>query len=140
MYTLGQAAKATGKSKTSIYNALKKGIISASKNKNGAYQIDASELARVFPIVNTVTFTPSVQLNETEHSEVTGVHAEIIQLREKVQSLTKAQEKSDETIHDLRSRLDSETEERRKLTMLLTDQRATSQTASNKGFLRRLFG
>jgi hypothetical protein len=49
-YTLGEAAKATGKSKSVIYKALKKGQISyESKDING-YQIDASELFRVFPV------------------------------------------------------------------------------------------
>ena len=47
-YTLGQAAKATGKTKTTISNAIKKGRISAEKNDLGHYQIEVSELHRVF--------------------------------------------------------------------------------------------
>jgi hypothetical protein len=37
MYTLGQAAKATGKAKSSISAAIKDGTISATKNQNGSY-------------------------------------------------------------------------------------------------------
>lgn len=48
-YTLGQAAKATGKSKSTISKALKNGIISGEKGPNGAFKIDPSELHRVFP-------------------------------------------------------------------------------------------
>lgn len=48
-YTLGQAAKATGKSKSTISKALKNGVISAEKGANGAFKIDPSELHRVFP-------------------------------------------------------------------------------------------
>ena len=39
-YTLGQAAKATGKSKSTIQASIKKGRISASQNDFGQYQID----------------------------------------------------------------------------------------------------
>jgi predicted site-specific integrase-resolvase len=52
-YTLGTAAKATGKSKTTIQRAIAKGTISAHKESNGRYSIDPSELHRVFPIVST---------------------------------------------------------------------------------------
>src|SRR4051794_4410780 len=50
-YTLGQAAKATGLSKMTIQRALKNGRLSGHKDDTGAYQIDASELHRVFPPV-----------------------------------------------------------------------------------------
>ena len=48
-YTLGQAAKATGITKTTIAEAIKKGRISATKNDLGRYQIDPAELHRVWP-------------------------------------------------------------------------------------------
>lgn len=48
LYTLGQAAHATGKAKGTIKNAIDKGRISASRDDNGNYQIDASELHRVY--------------------------------------------------------------------------------------------
>jgi excisionase family DNA binding protein len=48
-YTLGQAAKATGLSKPTISEAIKKGRISASKNESGAFEIDPAELHRVYP-------------------------------------------------------------------------------------------
>jgi len=50
-YTLGQAAKATGLSKMTIQRALKSGRLSGHKDDTGSYQIDASELHRVFPPV-----------------------------------------------------------------------------------------
>ncbi len=49
-YTLGQAAKATGKNKATIAHAIKKGRLSATKNDLGEYQIDPVELSRVYPI------------------------------------------------------------------------------------------
>ncbi|WP_217896914.1 hypothetical protein, partial [Paracoccus sediminis] len=49
-YTLGEAAKATRKSKATISKAIKSGKISAIKDDTGAFQIDPSELHRVYPI------------------------------------------------------------------------------------------
>lgn len=51
-YTLGQAAVVTGKAKGTISNAIKNGRISAEKNEDGSYSIDASELSRRFPLIN----------------------------------------------------------------------------------------
>jgi hypothetical protein len=50
VYTLGEAAKATGKSKATISKAIKSGRISAKKGDTGAFAIDPSELHRVYPL------------------------------------------------------------------------------------------
>ena len=50
VYTLGEAAKATGKSKATISKAIKSGRISALKDETGTFRIDPSELQRVYPI------------------------------------------------------------------------------------------
>jgi len=62
-YTLGMAAKATGKSKTTIQRAISKGIISGNKERNGRYSIDPSELHRVFPMVPTDTASKPSQID-----------------------------------------------------------------------------
>lgn len=64
-YTLGQAAKATGKSKTTIQRAVAKGLISGEKGQNGEYRIDPAELHRVFPLKNSGTVTENTIWNET---------------------------------------------------------------------------
>jgi hypothetical protein len=51
MYTLGTAAKAAGVSKSTIHRAIKRGTISARSKDEGGYEIDPSELHRVFPPV-----------------------------------------------------------------------------------------
>lgn len=48
--SLSQAAKATGKSKSTINRAIKSGKLSATRHDDGSYTIDASELSRVFQI------------------------------------------------------------------------------------------
>ena len=52
-YTLGDAARATGKSKPTIAKAIKRGQISAIKADDGSYQIDPAELHRVYPMASS---------------------------------------------------------------------------------------
>ena len=128
-YTIGEAAKATGKTKSTISKAIKSGRISAIKSEGGKYNIDPAELHRVYPPVS-VNGLPRV---ESERRETPN---NLIDLKVEVRLLNEQLAKQDETVKDLRRRLDMETEERQKvsaqLTGLLTDQRA--------GFWRRLFG
>ena len=62
VYTLGQAANATGKSKSTILKAIKNGRISAKKDDLGNWSIDPAELSRVFE----VTVLSNTKSNETE--------------------------------------------------------------------------
>jgi hypothetical protein len=47
--SLGQAARLTGLGKTTLARAIKSGRLSAGRNQDGGYEIDAAELARVYP-------------------------------------------------------------------------------------------
>lgn len=47
--TLIQAAIETGKNRSTIFRAIKKGTISAEKTNNDGYLIDPAELFRVYP-------------------------------------------------------------------------------------------
>lgn len=49
MFTMGQAAKEVGTSKTSIHRAIKSGKLSASRNDDGTFAIDPAELFRAYP-------------------------------------------------------------------------------------------
>jgi len=48
--SLSQAAKLTGKSKSTINRAIKTGKLSATRHEDGTYSIDPSELARAFDV------------------------------------------------------------------------------------------
>src|SRR5215469_16874352 len=50
MFSLAQAARATGKSRPTIARAIKNGRLSASRADDGSYEIDPAELSRVFPL------------------------------------------------------------------------------------------
>lgn len=97
-YTLGEAAKAVGKSKGTISKAIKTGRISATKLDNGSYSIEAVELHRVYPATPSYTGegepmeTPSERLaNDRETIELTArlakAEAELSAEREKVDLL-----------------------------------------------------
>jgi hypothetical protein len=111
--TLGQAAKAAGVTRTAIQHAIAGGRLSAAKDELGRWQIDPSELARVYkPVANNVT----ASVAPVAADSALGDSAEMRELRARLAD-------AHETIADLRHRLDQEAEERRRLTLLLTDQR-----------------
>ena len=110
MYTLGEAARAVGKSKPTIARATKAGRFSAGRTDDGSYAIDSAELARVYP----VTVTGNGHLKQSVPGFDTGDAA---------RHLERLLLEREETIRDRRARLDSRESERRKLTAMLTAQR-----------------
>lgn len=100
IYTLGEAAKATGKSKTTVQRAIAKGSISASKGKNGRYSIDASELHRVFPKVSTDTVAQGSQVDTSRPPDETP-------LKVKVEALEAMLEREREALTEMRSDRDA---------------------------------
>lgn len=115
-YSLGEAAKAAGKAKSTILRSIRSGKISATKGEDGAYRIDPAELHRVFdaPIAsNPKPNATEPQANHLEHLKETLQRVERERERERDQMQS--------TINDLRERLDRS--EGRIIT-LLTDQRS----------------
>ena len=51
IYSLTQAAQATGLTRQGVLAAIKRGTISGSKNEHGQWTIDAAELHRIYPPV-----------------------------------------------------------------------------------------
>jgi len=99
-YTLGEAAKATGKSKTTIQRAVSKGFISASKEKSGRYSIDPSELHRVFPMIPSETVSKPSQVDTSRPLDETP-------LQMKVQALEAMLEREREALTEMRSDRDA---------------------------------
>lgn len=84
VYTLGTAAKATGKSKSTIAKAVRSGKIKATKTDSG-YEIAPDELAKVYPLVYEV-HTESAQVHSTPvHLEE---NQEIAVLKAKLEAVT----------------------------------------------------
>jgi hypothetical protein len=118
MFSLAQAAKAAGKSKPTIASAIKTGRRSATRAESGGYQIDPAELLHVFPYFAgdmTGTLKQLVSPN--------GAGADPAISPREVEGLRLLLAEREQTIRDLRHRLDAEAEERRRLTAILTDRR-----------------
>jgi chromosome segregation ATPase len=103
-YTLLKAAVATGKNKATIQRAIKNGKISAVKNSSGAYEIDPSELHRVYP----ATAQRVAQQNTSNDTQRPDKHAETIQFKLDLLEAERDRERDQlqSTIDDLRARLD----------------------------------
>ncbi|MGH1332096.1 MAG: hypothetical protein ACRBBK_14520 [Paracoccaceae bacterium] len=117
-YTLSQAATATGKNKATIQRAIKSGRISAPKNSSGAYEIDPSELHRVFPATakRVAQHTSATTRNGTQQGENPYEDSALQRIAELEKELAVAEERKNgiegqmhhlsETVDDLRKRLD----------------------------------
>ena len=94
--SMGMAAKETGVSKTTIHNAIKSGKLSAPK-VDGQYEIDPSELFRVFDPVTPDGDKQGEQGNRQIDQAVTG---EITALNKVIDQLEKRLEEKDERIKE----------------------------------------
>ena len=121
--SLGQAALATGKSKPTISRYIKNGTLSIISKDQKGYKIDPAELFRVFTptgdkMLQTVTdnITP---VTPVKNNDTIRLEAELEAARKEIASLKADKE-------DYKIRLDRESEERRKLTMMISDMREKS--------------
>lgn len=129
-YSLSEAAKATGKNKTTIQRAIKNGKISAAKSDIGSYEIDPSELHRVFPPATTQRDAQHPQSNDTQQDRSAPINSNLARVLELEKELAVARERANgleaqkdqmaDTINDLRKRLDSS---EGRVTALLADHR-----------------
>ncbi len=136
-FTLSAAAKATGKGKSTIHNAIKSGKLSARRTETGSYQIDASELARVFkmnPVEGSRLDDPEPS-SEPFRTEVAVLRTKVTMLEDQ---LARERETNSDTLSDLRKRLDR-SEER---VLALTNQATPNPQESppRRSILARLLG
>ena len=135
-YTLGQAAKAVGMSKTSILRSIKAGRISAGRDEFGQWAIEPCELHRVYPALTDDTGTG----NGTGERAVTGGETAVAEANARA-ALAEAR------LFDFKSMLDDTREQRdrwqhqaeRLAALAVTDQRkepAPAQRQSWRPWLR----
>mgnify|MGYP002712666046 CR=1 FL=1 len=109
--SLSQAAKLTGKSKSTINRAIKTGKLSAARHEDGSYSIDPAELARAFDV------EPSTCAKRSD-AEPDGTR-----LLERIAALEAMLSREREISDDLKEDRDRW---RQQATALLTDQRPTT--------------
>jgi len=142
MYTLSGAAEAVGLTKSAFSKAIKKGCISAKKDEFGRFAIDPAELHRVYPPLPSLEKS-SEKSEESEREATAEITAENRELKARLEVLNRLLDDIQKDRDDLHRRLDDasedlrqEREERRRITALLTDQRAKAPKA---GFLGKAF-
>ena len=99
--TLRQAADLCGASRSTIHRALKSGKLSGNRLEDGAWDIDPSELVRVFPW----DMSEPVQRNDLGQGRERASEREAV-LAVKVEMMEHQLERERDTIADLRKRLD----------------------------------
>lgn len=115
-----EAAEKVGLSKAAILKSIKAGKVSAQKDINGVWRIEPVELFRVYQPVSDIPRPPQP---ESTQPSTEGLQRENQLLRE--------------TVADLRARLDAESTERQRLTLILTEMQQPPKT---KNWLARLLG
>lgn len=162
-----QAARRTGRHKTTITRAVDEGKISAFRDDQGRLWVEPAELFRVFPEISE-SDAALVQEDEDASSRTTSadtanslymrdvrtdaqrsarMEALEHELKVEREAIERERRHAQDTIADLRRRLDASEEERRRkdaqLTHLLTDQRKEKEVPPSvlpRGFLARLLG
>lgn len=145
LLTLGQAAKTTGKQKSTILNAIKTGRLSATRDDLNQWQIDPAELFRVYDV------KPQDEHDEPQlkHHETPELLAQMLKKEQEERERERVQQQA--TIDDLRRRLDEAEEARkdaaaetRRLTLMLTHQPAQKPKAEQiqppSSLYEKLFG
>ena len=127
LLTLNQAAKKSGRSKGTLSKALSNGTLSyVSKNKHG-YQIDPSELSRVFPEKPVKTGSDDHLKTPKKTSVNSSLESELLFLRETIEMMKIERERERQTlnniIEDLQKDRDHWREQAQQSTRLLEDKR-----------------
>lgn len=98
--SIGQAAKLTGKSKSTISRAIKSGRLSANRDGD-RYLIDPAELTRVFD----ATVAQPAQWNDPQPRDATPERPSVDALETENRMLREMLDRERETVEDLRVRL-----------------------------------
>lgn len=143
-YSLMKAAERAGLSKATIHRAVKSGRLSARRGEDGAYRIDASELARVYPeTLREAVIEPvrdASDAGETMAVLYERVRSLAAQLSESHDVGRRERETAQDNIADLRRRLDRAEERVLALTTSPAPQVEPLRQPVPRGILSRLFG
>ncbi len=128
-YTLGEAANAAGKAKSTIFKACKDGVISFSRDERGRFLIEPAELHRVFPPASAERSSepPAEQPRTNEETLKTAIERDF--LKREIEQLRTL-------LEDMKSERDEW--RRQAQTLALTDQ--TKAEPPRRSWWQRLAG
>lgn len=149
--SLNKAAKRAGVAKSTLLEALNTDDLdkrlSANKNARGHWEIDESELDRVFsktrpaerqePIKNQIE-------NREIHSETSALQVEVKMLREQIERIdnasTRERDQMADQISNLREQIERQSADHRQALAVITDQRPTIVEQPRRRFFGLLRG
>lgn len=143
--SLNKAAKEACVAKSTLLDALKSGRMSADKNERGHWEIDSSELFRVFPRTGFSALeepnpTPGEDRQKTTHNS--ALEIEVKMLREQIERIDAEREREREQLSDqidaLRQQAERQSADHRQALASITDQRDKTTAPSKRGFWARL--
>lgn len=120
---LREAENLTGLGRSSLLKAIKAGKLSASRVSSGAWEVEVSELQRVYALK-----VPEVGSDRAQ-TEVGTAEVERDLLRQQLRMM-------EETVADLRTRLTRSDEERTRLTLMLTSGSDQDERGSDRALTR----
>ena len=162
-YTLGAAARAVGVHKATLHRAVKSGRLSARRNEDGTYAIDAAELSRVYDVQPLATVAAVVACDSPQLGSATAATPSPTNNLQLIDELRSQLARERTTVDDLRARLDQSQEHISRLLLVLpaptvpptavgsttisasplmseaAPEATTTQPQFRQGFLARLF-
>jgi hypothetical protein len=144
-YTLAQAATQVKRSKSSLWREVKSGRISAIKEDDGVFYIEASELFRVYPeSSHEMKQSGNLKRKEMDYEARFMELQALLQLeQERVSEREKQLADKNRHLEDLRHLVEDTQKDRdhwrQQATYLLEDKRNQEQLTKRKGLLASLF-
>jgi ATPase subunit of ABC transporter with duplicated ATPase domains len=145
--SLNKAAKEAGTAKSTLLDALNNGRMSAEKNEKGHWEIDPSELFRVFPKTSSYNPEKPIQTPLENHQRTiqnSALEIEVKMLREQIERMDAERERERSQLTDqmeaLKEQAERQSADHRQALAALTDQREKTQKPPQRGFWARLIG
>lgn len=145
--SLNKAAKEAGVAKSTLLEALKSGRMSAEKNDRGHWQIDTSELFRVFEKTSSVGREKPIPTPAEVHQktiETSALEIEVKMLREQIERMDEERDRERSQLTDqieaLKDQAERQSADHRQALAALTDQREKAAEQPKRGLWARLVG
>jgi len=139
-----RAAKEAGIAKKTLLESLTSGRLTASKNDQGHWEIETSELFRVFPQGGAIQDAKTVSHPPPKTIENSALEIEVKMLREQIERMDKERERERAQLSDqieaLRAQAERQSADHRQALAILTDQRGQAAEPPKRGLWARLVG
>lgn len=124
--SLSEAAKLTGKNRTTLYRYIQQGKLSKITDATGKDKLDTSELLRVFGAFNATVATTE-KSNKKQHDATKDFVAENATLKNKIQQLEQQLKNKEDLLHSKDDHITS-----LKQAMLLLERKSDTNTTIPK--------